>query len=371
MARSPLGAGYKVRLRNMNRTLFQRTLVPVAALLFGCGWLAGCGGPAIQTRPAQLAAQLQAREQKNPLQEQLMAQASRATLTGYRDYVVGPEDLLMVAFMEAKDLDREVRVNGQGEISLPLVGPIKVGGLSPQAIEKRLAQLYREGEYIKSPQITVQVKEYRHQRVMVTGAVKKPGALEMIGPRTLLEMLGAAGGINDMAGEIVQVVRAQSASEVRKSVQGEAIGPFSPGSETVVIDLKRLVAQGAWELNIPIKNGDVINVPFAQNAYVLGAVNRPRDVPVKGGLTAVQAVAMAGGQHPILASDQLTVTRLNDKGEIITLSLNLGKVTAGQEGDISLKENDIVYVKENAIRRFLYDFRNLVPGSYGVSAAAL
>jgi len=370
MARSPVGAGYEVGLRNMNKPLFQRTLVPVAVLLWWCGWLAGCGGPAIQAHPAQLAAQLQAREQKNPLQEQLMAQASRATLTGYRDYAVGPEDLLVVAFMEADDLNREVRVNGQGEISLPLVGPIKVSGLPPQAIEKRLAQLYREGEYIKSPQITVQVKEYRHQRVMVTGAVKNPGALEMIGPRTLLEMLGAAGGIIDKAGDIVQVVRAQSASEVRKSVPGRAIGPFSPGSETIVIDLKRLVAQGAWKLNIPIKNGDVINVPFAQSAYVLGAVTRPRDVPVKGGITAVQAVAMAGGQHPILASNRVTVTRLNDKGEIITFSLDLGKVTAGKEGDIPLKENDIVYVKESGIRRLLYDFRNLVPGSYGVSAGA-
>ncbi len=137
----------------------QRTLVPVAVLLCWCGWLAGCGGPAIHPRSAQLAAQLQAQERKNPLQEQLLAQAGRATLTGYQDYAVGPEDRLAVGFLGADELDREVRVNGQGEISLALVGPVKVSGLSPQAIEKRLAQLYQEGEYINTPQISVEVKE--------------------------------------------------------------------------------------------------------------------------------------------------------------------------------------------------------------------
>jgi polysaccharide export outer membrane protein len=347
-----------------------RTWIWVAALLWGSVWLAGCGGPAVQPQSAQLAAQLQAAERKNPMQEQLMVQVSRAALTGYRDYTVGPEDLLDVGFLQADDLDREVRVNGQGEISLPLVGSVKVSGLSPQAIEKRLAQLYREGEYIRKPQISVQVKEYRHQRVMVTGAVKTPGAHEVIGPRTLLEMLGKAGGLTEQAGDLVQVIRSQSASEVRQALTGKAIEPFSPGSETIVVDLKRLVGQGVLELNLPIKNGDVIYVPFAQNAYVLGAVTTPKNVPVKDNITAIQAVAMAGGQHVILSSNQVTILRFNDRGETTTLTLDLKKVTAGQEADIPLKGGDIVFVQESGIRRFLYDFKNLFPGNYSIGSAA-
>jgi polysaccharide export outer membrane protein len=277
---------------------------------------------------------------------------------------------LDVGFLQADDLDREVRVNGQGEISLPLVGSVKVSGLSPQAIEKRLAQLYREGEYIRKPQISVQVKEYRHQRVMVTGAVKTPGAHEVIGPRTLLEMLGKAGGLTEQAGDLVQVIRSQSASEVRQALTGKAMEPFSPGSETIVVDLKRLVGQGVLELNLPIKNGDVIYVPFAQNAYVLGAVTTPKNVPVKDNITAIQAVAMAGGQHVILSSNQVTIVRFNDRGETTTLTLDLKKVTAGQEADIPLKGGDIVFVQESGIRRFLYDFKNLFPGNYSIGSAA-
>jgi polysaccharide export outer membrane protein len=350
--------------------LLCRILVWMALLLWGSVWLAGCGGAAVQPQSAQLAAQLQAAERKNPLQEQLLTQVSRATLTGYQDYAVGPEDLLAVGFLGADELDREVRVNGQGEISLALVGPVKVGGLSPQAIEKKLAKLYREGEFINVPQISVEVKEYRHQRVMVTGAVKNPGSHEVIGPRTLLEMLGKAGGLTEKAGETVQVIHSQSASEVRKALTGKAIGPFSPGSETIVVDLKRLVGQGALELNLPIQNGDVINVPFAQEAYVLGAVTTPKSVTVKDNITAIQAVAMAGGQHTMLSSNQVTVVRLNDRGGTDTLALNLKDVTTGREPDIPLKGGDIVFVKESTVRRLMFDFKNLFPGSYSMGTAA-
>ena len=342
-----------------------------ALLLCGCGWLAACSGATPQPRGAPLAAQIQATERKNLLQEQLLAQVSQATLKGYKDYAVGPEDQLSVVFFGANELDRTVRINGQGEISLPLVGPVKAGGLSPQALEQRLAQLYREGEYIKEPQISVEVKEYRHQRVMVTGAVVSPGAHEVIGPRTLLEILGKAGGLTDKAGETVHVIRSQSASEVRKGLKREDIRSFSPGSETIVVDLNRLVAQGALELNLPIKNGDVIHVPFAKNAYVLGAVMKPGNVTVKDRLTAAQAVALAGGQHSLLASDRVTILRLNERGEAVILTMDLGKVTAGQEADIPLKENDIITVQESGIRRLLYDFRNLMPGSYSLGAAML
>jgi polysaccharide biosynthesis/export protein len=367
MARKPVAT--KDELGNMTRIfiLVGRTWVS-AAMLLCCGWLAGCGGPA--TQPGAQFAQLQAAERKNPMQEQLMAQMGRATLTGYKDYVVGPEDLLTISFFGFSDLDNEVRVNGQGEISLALVGTVKVGGMSPQAIEDKLSKLYREGDYVKAPQISVIVKQYRHQRVMVTGAVRTPGAYEMIGPRTLLEMLGQAGGFTEQAGDTMHLIRAQSASEVRKTLKGKEIGSLSPGSETIVVDVKRLVSQGNQELNLPVKNGDVIFVPFAQSAYVLGAVTIPKNVPVKDNLTATQAVAMAGGQHLQLSSNQATVVRLNDQGRTDTFTLNLKRVTAGQEPDITLKGGDIVFVQESTIRRAMYDFKNLFPGSYSFGSAA-
>lgn len=317
---------------------------------------------------SQLQAQISQMQQKSKTslrQQQLFALASRAVLIGYQDYQVGPEDLLSVEFLGLDDLNREVRVNGQGEITLPLVGAVKVAGLSPKQVEERLMALYREGEFINNPQITVQVKEYRHQRVMVTGAVAQPGSYEVIGPRTLLEMLGKAGGLNEKAGDVVHLVRYQSAAD-RIKAEKLTVESFAPGTETIVIDLRRLLVEGDLSLNMPVKNGDVIHVPFARSAFVLGAVNKPGNVPVKDNLTVTQALALAGGLNPLLASNRITVVRFNEKGEQVNLAMNVNDTISGKEKDPLVQENDIVYAHESGFRRFLFNFRNLVPGAFSV-----
>jgi polysaccharide export outer membrane protein len=237
-----------------------------------------------------MVAQIQSQAKQKALSEQLLAQMGRATLMDYKDYQVGPEDLLDVSFFGQDELQREIRVNGRGEVTLPLVGAVKVAGLTPPEIEARLVKLYQEGEFILNPHVNVFVKEYRHQRVMITGAVVSPGSYEVIGPRTLLEMLGKSGGLNEKAGDRVHIIRSQSASDVTRTLQGRAPESFTPGSETIVIDLRRLL-EGSMALNLPIKHGDVIYVPPARSAYILGAVKRPGQVPVKERLTVTQALA--------------------------------------------------------------------------------
>lgn len=310
--------------------------------------------------------QMQAKARNPEFQQQLLDQMSRATLTGYQDYQVGPEDLLEMMFLGLDDLHREVRINGQGEITVPLVGAVKVAGLSPKQVEEKLMALYREREFINNPQITVQVKEYRHQRVMVTGAVAQPGSYEVIGPRTLLEMLGKAGGLNEKAGDVVHLVRHQSAADRAQKVSAAA-GPFTPGTETVVIDLRRLLVEGDLKLNVPVQSGDVIHVPFARSAFVLGAVNKPGNVPVKDNLTVTQALALAGGLNPMLSSKTITVVRFNEKGEQDGFTVNLDDALGGRQKDPLVKENDIVFAHESGFRRFLFNFKHLMPGSFGAS----
>jgi polysaccharide biosynthesis/export protein len=292
-------------------------------------------------------------------------------LSGYKDYKVGPEDLLEVDFFGQDDLHREVRVNGQGKISLPLIGGVPVAGQSPQEIEAQLVQAYKDGKFIRNPQISVSVKEFRHQRVMVTGAVANPGSYEVIGPRTLLEMLGKAGGVVDKpemkAGDLVYVARAQNAPALMKSAKGTK--EQSSGLGNIVIDLRRLLSGGAMELNIPIKNGDVIYVPPAQMAFVMGSVRKPGQVPVRDNLTVTQAVALTEGQDQVLSSNNVTILRFGEHGERIVLPVNLKKIASGEEPDPKLKANDIVFVQESGWRRVFYDIRNFLPGSVGLGAS--
>lgn len=330
----------------------------------------GCAGPSPSQPPAQMMSRIQEDNQKNLLQDKLMSQMNRTTITDYKDYAVGPEDLLSVSFFGLDNLNREVRVNGRGEITLPLVGVVKVAEMSPPEIETKLVQLYQQGDYLLHPQIGVFVKDHRHQRVMVTGNVTTPGAYELIGPRTLLEMLGKAGGLTDKAGDVVHVIRSQSAPDVSKALTLQSRQSFTPGSETIVIDLQRLLVKGDMNLNVPIKNGDVIYVPTAESAYVLGAVSKPGSVPAKQNLTVTQAIALAGGLNETLSSKKVTIVRCDASGQPTTQDIDISQLIAGQAPDVTVKGNDIVFVHESLFRRFLYNFKVLMPGSVGYSIPA-
>lgn len=342
------------------------------------GLLSGCGGYRPPS-PSLPAVNHTSRYPDNHLHQQLAIQATRLSPTDYRDYQVGPEDLLAIEIYGQDNLNRELRVNGQGEITMPLVGVVKVAGLTPQQIERRLQELY-DANYLVNPQVTVAVKEFRHQRVSITGAVAKPGSYEIIGPRTLLEVLSLAGGFvnqgypsggGPQAGDVIHVIRPHRASESGQTgkVQSAASRSFDPQTETIVIDLHRLVSGKEPQLNIRIRNGDVIHVPFAGTAYVLGGVRKPGGIPVKENITVSQAVAMAGGVDPILGTNRITVMRFDDQGKPQSINLNLGNIMANTEPDLPLQNNDVVMVRESPVKKTLYIIRTLLPipsGSYAI-----
>jgi len=329
-------------------------------------WLgvSGCGGgPAVQAPPQQLVTQVDSQAKQNRLQEQLVKQVAQLSMVDFKDYKVGPEDLLEIAFLDTDKLRSETRVNGQGEISLLLVGVVPVGGLTTNEVEKKLAQLYKAGDYLQNPQIRVAVKEFRHKRVAVTGSVNKPDFYALIGPRTLLEVLSMAGGLTDKAGETAHIIRSSKGSA---SQTGSPRQSFAPGTETIIVDLNRLLLKGAVELNHRIQNGDVVHVPPAQIAHVLGAVNKPGEIFLKNNMTLTKAVAQAGGLHIVLSSYSATILRQDENGQRQTLTANISKITKGTEVDLPLKDSDIVFVHESGIRRFLFDFKTFTPGNVGM-----
>jgi polysaccharide biosynthesis/export protein len=340
------------------------SLLSVGALI--C--LSGCAGPAAQLPPQQMVAQFDSQAKQNRLQEQLLKQVAQVSVVDYKDYKIGPEDLLEISSLDTDKLRAEARVNGLGEIRLLLIGDIQVAGLTSAEVAKKLVRLYKEGDYLKDPNITVAIKEFRHQKVAVTGAINKPDSYALIGPRTLLEVLGMAGGLSDKAGETAHIIRPHKGAS--RSQAASPVQSFSPGSETIVVDLNRLLLKGAVDLNFPVQNGDVVFIPFAQTAYVLGSVTKPGGVFLKDNLTVTKAVAQAGGLHIMLSSYNATILRLDKNGQRQTIPVNLNQITKGNEEDLPLKENDIVYVQESSMRRFLFDFKMLWPGSVSVSPAA-
>lgn len=338
------------------------------ALIFIFTGSIGCSGPTQQVLPPQAlspnmpnmpAAATDASNKQ--LQQQLMTQASQAALVNYRDYQVGPEDLLVIVIYGQEKLNRELRVNGQGEITMPLVGVVQVGGLTPQEIEKKLGKLY-DARFLVDPQVTVEVKEFRHQRVAVTGAVAKPGAYEIIGPRTLLEVLALAGGFSGAAsGDVVNVIRNQNAADLTKIAKNSPGNKMPPKKEIMVVDLRRLVSGQDPRLNIMVQNGDVVDVPFAGSAYVLGAVRKPGNILVKENLTVTQAISLAGGIDPILGTNSITIMRVDEKGKPVNIDTNYSSIISRNDPDLSIKNNDVIVVNESSVKKALYVIRSLIP----------
>jgi len=292
-----------------------------------------------------------------------MKMSAMLPMHSFRDYTVGPEDALQVTFLDYDKLSTLVRVDGQGEIRLLLVGNVKVEGLTPTEIAMKLTDLYRNGGYLTNPQIMVTVQEYRNQKVAVSGAVNKPDYYPLIGPRTLLEVLGMAGGLSPTAGDTVHIMRPRDAS------QDPAQGPQQKGFEadTIVVDLTRLLFKDEVALNVQIKNGDVVFVPFARSAFVIGAVIKPGNVFLQDNMTLTRAIAQCQGQDIRIAAEYVTVLRVDDKGQREVIPIDLGQVLKGKQEDIALQANDIVYLHESKARRFLFDVKMFLPGSMPMS----
>lgn len=267
----------------------------------------------------------------------LAADRSRSTGPASRSaYLIGPDDLLRVDVFGAPDLSGERRVSPQGEIAVPLVGPVEVAGLSPRELEGRLEEELSE-EYMKDPHVTVQVTEMKSHGVSVVGAVEEPGLYQLSGSTTLLEVLARAQGLAENAASTVLVIRNGSASD---------------GGSARRVAIDELLNGGDLTLNVPIRAGDVVKVPEAGLVYVTGQVEEPGGFPVRRGsdMTAVQALSLAGGLTDRADAGSAWIIRVDENDRRRDIPVNLGDVLEKDVPDPKLRAGDVLYVPKSATK---------------------
>ena len=162
---------------------------------------------------------------------------------GASDYRIGAQDLLNIRVFGVEELTRDVRVNSNGHISLPLVGTVMAGGRTIPELESDLAKKYAEG-YLQRPQVTVFVKEFTSQRITVEGAVKKPGIYPITGRTSLLQAIALAEGVDDRTADLGGIVvmrkvdgRKQAAVfDLRQVRKGLVEDPQLYGDDIVVVE---------------------------------------------------------------------------------------------------------------------------------------
>jgi polysaccharide export outer membrane protein len=114
-------------------------------------------------------------------------------------YLLAPGDVLLVKVFQVDDLEREVRIDNHGRVSLPLIGDVEAAGVEIADLERNVAARYRDG-YLKDPQVSIFVREANGQRITVSGAVNEPDIYPLVGANlTLQQALAQAGGVTNVA----------------------------------------------------------------------------------------------------------------------------------------------------------------------------
>jgi len=282
------------------------------------------GGGVLLTAAAQAAPAQVAPAQVAPVQA-TPAQAAP------KDYLVGPNDVLLITVFDQPQLTGKYVVQADGTITFPFLGRLKAGGMSMQAVEDDVRDRLKSEGFLRQPQVAVAVDQYRSQQVFVMGEVRQPGSLQFTGAMTVIEALARAGATTERAGSEAVIVRGAAAAEVVADPTLIERVQAAGGSEVIRLDLEALQS-GVLAQNVPLQSGDTIFVPRAKSVFVSGQVKSAGEYVIRKGMTVRQVLALAGGVTDRGSTGRIQILRRIEKdNREMTLSVVLDDVV--QPGD--------------------------------------
>jgi polysaccharide export outer membrane protein len=277
----------------------------------------------------------------------LLAFCLTSTLLAQKEsMLIGPGDEVEVEVFDTPDLDQNARVTDAGEFPLILGGTVRLASLTPIEAARTIEAALIRNRVMYYPKVLVTVTQYATQSVTVFGQVNKPGAYTIDTPRSVVDVLGLAGGLTDLADRHITIERHTSHRQIAYTVSNRSDD---------LLDQK-----------IMVNPGDKVIVPKAGIVYILGDVGRPGGYPMTnndGTLTVLQAVANAGGTASSAAPNSSKLIRRTAVGGYQSDPIPFSAMQKGKKPDIPLQAGDIVYVP------FSY-MRNAALGVTSIAAAA-
>ena len=239
-----------------------------------------------------------------------------------RDYVLGAGDVIRVSVFQNPDLTLDTRVGESGDITYPLLGSLKVGGLSIAEAEKRIAALLREGQFVLQPQVNILVMTVRGNQISVLGQVNRPGRYPLeTANMKLTDVLALAGGITPSGADSIILIGEKDGKPMRRE-----------------IDVPGMFLNSAMDQDVQIRNGDIVYVHRAAVFYIYGEVNRPGSFRLEREMTLMQALATGGGIGMRGSERGIRIHRRGPDGKVQRIS---------PEMDDLLKPDDVIYIRES------------------------
>lgn len=246
-------------------------------------------------------------------------------------YTVGSGDVIQVKSFQHDDVSGSYQVADDGTITFPLVGSIRVEGMTASDIAAELERLL-EKDFFVDVQLQVEIAQYRSKPIVVLGEIRKPGTHYLKGETTLGRLVADLGGFTSNAGSVLEVRR----TEDDDGTLAQRVYTFSSAA---------LMAGGEGS-DAEMKAGDIVWVPAKQICFITGEVGKPGRLEIEPGMTLMQALSLAGGQSKF-ASSVVEVHR-EVAGEKKILEFDLGDIRKGHASDPPIESGDMIILK----RRF-------------------
>lgn len=279
-------------------------------------------GKAPAPTPATAAASVPpaaAKQPASPVQEE--------PLSSWENYVLQNGDFLDIRVAPAKELDRELAVQPDGTISFPLLGAVRAEGLTRTALERSLAQ--KLATYVIEPKVTVVIRRFASDAVIVTGRVGSPGAVGHQDGMGASDAVAQAGGFQadaDRSGVFIYRGRDQN-------------------RETFLVDADLPRGDSRF---LPLRPGDIVDVQQARDVSILGMVTKPGNYPYKKDLSLLDLVFESGGLAPGAKARSVFLYSQSDAGRK-SRRINLDRImTRSPADDPRLRPGDIVMVPQKA-----------------------
>ena len=255
-------------------------------------------------------------------------------------YRIGPGDLLDIRVLNRPMLSREVRVGQDGMIRMPFIdGEIQAACRTESELSTEIAT--RLLKYQRNPQVDVFIKDYQSQPVAFIGSVRIPGRFQLQRRVRLLELMTYVGGPSENAGRSVQIVHTITSRSICDEAVPDPDGVMNGIATYRLVDLMR----GEDKANPYVRPGDIITLPEAEQAFIIGSVMRPGPILLREATTLSKAVVMSGGPAPQASTGRVRIIRqdsgTNAKQQILA---DLKAINKGQAEDIMLQAGDVVDV---------------------------
>jgi len=243
------------------------------------------------------------------------------------DYVIGEGDGLDIAVWGVKELTFSVKVRPDGKITVPGLGDVPASGNTPTGLQVSLAAKLKE--LVKSPIVTVTVKDITNSKVYIYGGGIKSGVYDLQRRTTLLQLLCTLGEVKT--------------ADLKKAY-------LLRNGKRLKEDFYKLFIKGESEDDILLESGDSLFIPLLldKNVYVLGAVNTPKAIEYREGMRVMEAILEAGGFTKFADQDDVAIRRKVGQEE---KSLEVKAKKLFKQGDLSqnlvLEAGDYILVKES------------------------